>query len=419
MASISTDPRGNRTVQFIASDGKRRSIRLGRIAAKHANEIRLKIESINAAKVSALPLDNETARWVGSVGDDLADKLAGVGLITERGSTKLDGFIASYITRRTDVKDRTRINLEAGRRHLVEFFGTDRPLREITPADADQWVIHMRGKYAAATAARAIKRARQYFTAARRAKLISENPFENIKPGQMENRDRMHYVTEEVTARILDACPNAEWRALVALCRYGGLRCPSEPLQLRWTDIDWDRGRFLVRSPKLEHTASKGRRWVPLFPELRDHLEELFNQAPEGSTWVITLTRNIAVNLRTQFERIIHRAGLLPWPRLFQNLRTSRETELAARFPLHVVTTWIGNSAAIAAKHYLQVTEADFEAASQRAAKSGAVRGALDGQAMTCKDEQRLKMPTDQTLSTAVHSGQLLNIPPRGFEPLS
>jgi hypothetical protein len=34
-----------------------------------------------------------------------------------------------------------------------------------------------------------------------------------------------------------------------------------------------------------------------------------------------------------------------------------RETELAESFPMHVVCEWIGNSAAIAAKHYLQVTD--------------------------------------------------------------
>jgi hypothetical protein len=42
-------------------------------------------------------------------------------------------------------------------------------------------------------------------------------------------------------------------------------------------------------------------------------------------------------NLRTQFERILKRAGIQPWERLFQNLRASRETEMANQYPLHVV----------------------------------------------------------------------------------
>ena len=62
-------------------------------------------------------------------------------------------------------------------------------------------------------------------------------------------------------------------------------------------------------------------------------------------------------------ERIILRAGLKPWPKLFQNLRSTRETELAERWPEHVICAWIGNSRVVARKHYLQVTEEHFEQA--------------------------------------------------------
>jgi integrase len=417
MASISTDSKGNRTVQFIAADRKRRSIRLGQVKMKQAIDIKLKIEALNAAKIACLPIDVEIARWVADIGDDLAEKLAATGLIAKRGTARLDGFIAEYISTRTDAKPRTILNMEAARSYLVTFFGPVRAMREITPADADRFAIHLKAKYAEATAARGIKRARQFFTAACRARLISENPFTAIKVGAMDNRDRLFFVTAQATEKILDACPDGEWRAMIALCRYGGLRSPSELLQLTWADIDWHRGRFLVRSPKLEHTKDKGRRIVPLFPELRPHLEALHKRAPTGSLHVISRTRNGGVNLRTQFERIIHRAGLAPWPRLFQNLRTSRETELASRFPLHVVTNWIGNSAAIAAKHYLQVTETDFEMALKRAAKSGAVRSAFNGQEVTYRNEPPSKTPTNQALSTPVNYSEHLNIPPAGIEP--
>ncbi|HBR19874.1 MAG: hypothetical protein A2Y13_04095 [Planctomycetes bacterium GWC2_45_44] len=49
-----------------------------------------------------------------------------------------------------------------------------------------------------------------------------------------------------------------------------------------------------------------------------------------------------------------------PWPKLFQNLRSSRETELTQKFPLPVVCAWMGNSQLVAAKHYLQVTDKHF-----------------------------------------------------------
>ena len=42
----------------------------------------------------------------------------------------------------------------------------------------------------------------------------------------------------------------------------------------------------------------------------------------------------------------------MPWPQLLHNLRGSCQTELAERFPSHVVWRWIGNSEAVAREHY-------------------------------------------------------------------
>jgi len=103
-----------------------------------------------------------------------------------------------------------------------------------------------------------------------------------------------------------------------------------------------------------------GERWIPLFPELRPHLEAVFDPEVAGDVPIITKSRDPGVNWRTTFQKIIKQAGLTPWEPLFQNLRASRETELAANYPLHVVTAWIGNSAPVAPRHYLSVTDLDF-----------------------------------------------------------
>jgi integrase len=366
MASLTTDPKGNRTVQFVAGNGKRRSIRLGKIPVKAADSIRTRVEYLNAAKVGNFPLDTDTAAWLAKVGDDLHAKLAAVGLIAERirpEAVSLGGFLRRLIEDRADAKPRTRINLDQAARKLTAHFGADAPLASITPAAADGWAAALRKEYAPAYVARLIKFAKQFFHAARRAGLVAASPFDGIKAGSMANPERLYFVSREDALKLIEACPDAEWRLIVALARFGGLRCPSELLALTWADIDWARGRFLVRAPKTAHHADGGRRWVPLFPELRPHLEAAFEAAEPGTVYVVGRSRSHETNLRTTFERIIYRAGLLPWPKPFQNLRSSRETELVKTFPLHVVTAWIGNSALVAAKHYLQVTEADFHRA--------------------------------------------------------
>jgi integrase len=370
MASISKDPQGNRSIQFVAGDGKRRTVRLGKTPVKAAEAIKTKIEALNAACVSHTPIDNETAVWLTKIGDDLHEKLAAVGLVKPRQTATLGAFLHGFIAnRQSSAKPNTIMNLNQAKRRLIEHFGADRDMRSITSADADGWAAALAAQYAPATAGRTIKRARQFFKLALRNKIVTENPFADVKASGQANKDRQHFIDRETIASVINAAPDHEWRLIIALSRFGGLRCPSEHLALRWQDIDWERSRFLVRSCKTEHHDDGGERWVPIFPELRPYLDECFELAEDGAVNVITRYRDTNANLRTTFNKIIKRAGAKPWPKLFHNLRASRQTELAAEYPIHVVCDWIGNSAAIASKHYLTVREDDFE----RAAKSGAV----------------------------------------------
>ena len=139
-------------------------------------------------------------------------------------------------------------------------------------------------------------------------------------------------------------------------------------------------------------------------------------------------------NLRTQLMRIIKRAGLPPWPKLFHNLRASRETELAAEYPIHVACAWIGNSAAIAAKHYLQVTDADYDrgaggflATAKPGAKSGAPEAQNEAQPPAAPARQHALKPSRATAAKGVWpakatQGEYLRnrqVSPTGVEPVT
>src|SRR3954465_9085694 len=102
----------------------------------------------------------------------------------------------------------------------------------------------------------------------------------------------MFFVSREDVQKVLDACPDVQWRLLFSLSRFGGLRCPSEHLMLKWADVDWDKNRLLVHSPKTEHHDGGDCRFVPLFPELRQLLLEAFAEAAEGTEYVITQCRD-------------------------------------------------------------------------------------------------------------------------------
>ncbi len=263
-----------------------------------------------------------------------------------------------------------------------------------------------------------VRRAKQLFRAALRKRLIAENPFADMRDCLVKaNKAREFFVSPADAEEIIAACPGQEWRLIFALARYGGLRTPSETLLLRGCEIDWERGRFLVRSPKTELHEGKDSRLVPIFPELRPHLEAAWDLTPEGAEFVIAYRRDSNINLRTQLLRIIAKAGLTPWAKLFQNLCSTRETELAETYPLHVVTAWLGNSQLVAAKHYLQVTDEHFTKATQQATHTRAETSGETGNGVIRPLRENEKGPVFPGLSAPFRDMHNETLPPQGLEP--
>lgn len=385
MASIGKDRNGRKRILFVAEDGSRKTIRLGKLSMRQALAFKVKLEALMGARFTG-NMDDETARWIADLPDDVYERLHAVSLVAPRASTTLSTFIEGYITERADVKTATSIVYGHTKRNLIDYFGADKPLREITSGEADQWRLYLIEQgLSDNTVRRRCGIAKQFMRAAKRHKLISENPFDDLPSWTRGNAKRFYFITRQEAEKVLEACPDSQWRLVFSLARFGGLRTPSESLALKWQDIDWEHSRMIVHSSKTEHHEGGESRVVPIFPELLPCLREAFEEAEEGSEYVITRYRQRNVNLRTQLLKIISRAGLKAWPKLFQNLRSSRETELSEQFPLHVVVAWLGNTQQVAMKHYLQVTDEHFEQAvnpeqksAQNTAQYDAVRGSKE-----------------------------------------
>lgn len=377
------EPTGCWRIVFTNAHRKRRELRTGRLSADDAKFWQKCVKRMLEAQKSGDVLDPVTKAWLSQLGSTVQARLEALGLVTVTESPELGAFLDRYIAQRADTKPATRVVYGHTRRALLAYFGADRQLRSITRGDADEWRLylitearkHRHGtKVKRGLADNTVRRrcgiAKQFFNAALRKGLVDLNPFGDLVAAVKGNAERFAFITREVAAKVLAACPDAQWRLIFALSRFGGLRCPSEHLALRWGHVDWERGRLTVPQPKLEHLEGKATRLTPLFPELRQWLEDVAYLAKganagrlDPEAFVITRYRDADQNLRTTFEKIIKRAKVDPWPKLFQNLRSTRETELAEQYPLHVVTAWLGNSQLVAAKHYLQVTDAHFERA--------------------------------------------------------
>jgi integrase len=377
MASVNKDKKGWR-VEFTPPGGKRRQLRLGKISDKGAREIGRHVERIVESKKTGIALPADTEAWLVRMPHTLRTRLVNAGLVASVGhrtSSTFGGFLDEYINSRSDIKAGTRDHFNSARRWLEKFFGADRDMASVTSGEADAYRIWLgTSGQSENTARRLCSRAKQFFRAALRRQLITENPFGDMKKlvvGPSPER-RVRFIDRATAQRVLAACPDDEWRVIFALARFGGLRCPSEITPLKWSDISWEAGKITVTCVKTEHHDGRALRVIPLFEEMRQYLLAWRSKAPVEVPWVIGRVRSNKTNLRTQLVRIIEDAELKAWPKLFQNLRSTRETELMEDFPAHVVCAWMGNTPKVAAKHYLQVTDEHFTKANGTASQPGA-----------------------------------------------
>ncbi len=425
MASLFTEHNGTRRIQFLLN-GQRKGIRLGGMPQRMAEGVLRHVDALIQSKLSGQALEADTASWLGKLDDTLYERIAAAGLVAPRSSTSLGAFLDKAIAGMA-VKPETLTFYGHTVRCLKEYFKPETPLRDITPAAADAfkaWLANDQ-ELSTATTARRIIAARQFFRIAMRWELVDKNVFDGVKGGGQSNEKRKHYVPLDVVGKILNACPDIQWRCIIALSRFGGIRVPSELLPLRWADINWEENSIVIRSPKTEHHAGGASRTIPLFAELRPYLLEAFEKAEDGAEYVITRYRDTTQNLRTQFERIATKAGVTLWPKPFHNMRASRESELMREYDLATVCRWIGNSPAIAAKHYATSIDlnADFRRASGQADKATApaVQNAVQYLHETpCKAVKPESKTCDiSSVFTTMHDNTYVDMGDTGFEPVT
>lgn len=410
----------------MATDGSRPSLRLGDIPRKEAEAFKINLEKIVDAQKHGVAIDSQTQVWINSLNDECAAKLSKLKLIETRASAKLITFIDSYIAFRQGVEPGTTKNYHASKKALVDFFGANRALRTITSGDCHAWKQSLvNGPGAEATYCKYIKHAKQFFNHALRNGLIDSNPFQDLKAGSQVNKEREFFVTRGVIEHVLKFAPTHDWKLIILLCRYGGMRCPSEVMLLRWSDIDWEKNRIFVRSPKGKKHG-KGIRETPLFPELYLALYEGYLMKSADNDFVVQKFRgDNKVNVGPVFTKILKKAGVKPWPRIMQNMRSTRETELLdLGHPLHLVTAWLGNTPRVATMHYLQVTDHHFQKATEETEKlklavqnpaySGPLLGGTESQEQKPEPQEMRVLAENNVSYCPMPSVQM---PPVGLEP--
>ena len=125
MASISKDPGGKRRILFVAPDGRRRAIRLGKTSQRNAEHVKIRVERLLETVLTGNAMDTATAQWVDDLNETMAAKLERAGLLPNRKqsvSVKLGPVLREYIESRVDLKPATKIVKGQVIRDLTQFF---------------------------------------------------------------------------------------------------------------------------------------------------------------------------------------------------------------------------------------------------------------------------------------------------------
>lgn len=324
------------------------------------------------AKRIDIPVSPETTDWLKTLSDRDHKKLEKHGLIGRRqdpGHDRLFGLCELWLSNRdvepssAEVYGRTIQNLQI-------CFPHDPYVARMSRDDGNTFWVYLNergslrtgGPLADTTATKRICTAREILSLGMKLRLVDENPFakqRSWKFAETTEQNKVEVRREWISA-VLEICPDPEFRLIICLARYAGMRIPSEPLVLKWSDVLWDRNRLMLDQAKTKP------RVMPLFPEVRQALEELFESLPDGaSDDIIVNYRGITGTAwRNRLERLLRQAGILQWPRLWHNMRATCESELFAKHPPHVVCEWLGNSVRVAVKNYTRAMDADFDSAS-------------------------------------------------------
>ena len=387
MASLINRPGGERWLQFVGHDEKRKTLRLGRIPKKAAESIRTHVEALLEARRLGQPVRRETAAWLESIGEGLGAKLVRCGLVEGKPTVTLGKLTSAFLE--THGQRAKPASIVVGRhtiRHLHQCFGPNTNVGALTPEDGERFHRFLIGEgLADSTISKRLAFGRQVLRFGVRMGRLERNVLEGVTHRGGDAAKRRVYVPVETVERALEECPDRYWRLLLALGRFNALRIPSEAISLQWENVDWQRNRLTIASPKTEGRG-KPFRVAPLFPMTRPYLEEVWQSAREGEEYVFPLKWRkraecpngwVNANLRTQFQRILRRAGIPPWPRPMHALRSSCVSDLAAEFPLATVIKWAGHTADISLKHYIDPTDELFDRATSWRPKSASEKRSI------------------------------------------
>ena len=213
-------------------------------------------------------------------------KLLAIATGEELASYTLETWIDEWMRRKgRDSSKSTMARYKGHTEALLLWLGLDRskkPLESLTALDARRWREELQDEgRAGKTVLAYMKDAGAVYRAAIREGLVSFNPFTALEAiDTSDSLDRKPFTSQEVAA-LMEAAPSPEWRGLILVAAFTGLRL-GDAARLSWASVDLETKRITLIPSKTKKKKREVR--IPIQPDLLAFFESvpIYSDKPDA-----------------------------------------------------------------------------------------------------------------------------------------
>jgi integrase len=323
--------------------------RLHKVVIQAGTNNAMRAKLIFAEAVAEIERETFTA----PIARQYVSKLLALATGEEMTSYTLESWSNEWLRRKARESSKaTMARYNSHRNALLEWLGpkrSKRPLEALTSQEARKWREHLQdGGRTGKTILSYTKDAGAIYRAAIREGLVSFNPFTALEAiDTSDSLERKPFTGEEV-GKLIAAAPTEEWRGLILVAAFTGLRL-GDAARLRWSSVDLEAKRISLIPSKTQKKKREVR--IPIQPDLLTYLlaAPVADDSPDAPVFPTLAGLNIGdrAGLSQTFNKIMATAGVdrgkpsrqieegaergagrVTWERGFHSLR-------------HTFTTWL------------------------------------------------------------------------------
>ena len=349
---IVRQPNGIKKLDFFFHS-KRYRFSIGKVAMDLAHLYASNVTKL-IEKHGSSPDDTMTL-WLDNIDPKIRSKLVSAGLITN--SSAYPGRLGEwwkYVVdnQYTGVKSSGTVTLyNQSKKKAIEFFASNARLESISKGKIEEFRVSLvRKGMATSTVGGHLRKLKTILNWAVQYELIDKNPFNTIKIDNKKDKENKVYVSSDKINKLLLVC-DPYWQAAICLCRYAGMRFPSDVFGLEWDRVNFQNETIVIWRQKTQRDVL-----IPMTQPVKRTLGVLYDYADSGE---FVFPDNMRAYLKyparatSRLVAFIRKAGMEPWPVLTNSMRTSYGRDLADHgAPIQDIAKWMDHSVDVAIKNY-------------------------------------------------------------------